>query len=135
MVVAASRTTHSPSGGRRTWTVSSGLMNSHSSQLMTAEMPFPESATASTRCSGVGGSPETTSTFRRVQAVAGPGTNQPPAAKRSSTAGPEDPTLNLDFSHRYRSEDLERDAREQRAVARLGPLERAPQQRGGRPGV
>ena len=165
IVVAASSTTHSPRACRRQVHRSSGLMNSHSSQRMTAEMPFPESATASTRWSRDGGSSGTTPTFRRVQAVAGPGSNQPPAAKRirprgrsrsrgrrrgplapaggaararrpprapprraAATRGPSSrpaaggssasssstvapaapPGLNLDFSHRYGPEDLER---------------------------
>ena len=88
IVVAASRQIHSPRASRRRCTVSSGLMNSHSSHDMTAEMPLPESATASRRWSPVGSSPSTTGTASRVQAVAGPLSFQPPAAKRSSTAAP-----------------------------------------------
>jgi hypothetical protein len=61
-------------------------MNIQSPNGSTPLTPFPESATASTRCSAVGASPATTGTRRRVHAVAGPGTSQPPSVKRNSTA-------------------------------------------------
>jgi hypothetical protein len=48
--------------------------------------PLPESATASSRCTGLGGSPGTIPTRRRVHTAAGPGVLQSPRAKRHSTA-------------------------------------------------
>ena len=48
----ASRHTHSPTGRRNRWTVSSVLMNRYSSGDVTELSPFPESAATRTRASG-----------------------------------------------------------------------------------
>ena len=50
--VTASTPTHSPSGGRSRWTVSSVLMNRYSRQSSTALTPLPTSATTIRRSSG-----------------------------------------------------------------------------------
>ena len=61
-VVAASRHTHSPAGGRSTWTVSSVLRNPHSAGSSSAETPEAESTHDSSRWTGDIGSPSTRST-------------------------------------------------------------------------
>ena len=50
--VTASRQTHSPPGIRCRWTLRSTLMNRYRRQSRVALTPLPESAAASTRCSG-----------------------------------------------------------------------------------
>ena len=84
-VVSASRQTHSPSGGRRTWTVSSVLRNPHSRGSKTALTPEAESAQVTSRWTGETGSPSTRS-GGRIQTTPGPGSARSPVIHRQSTA-------------------------------------------------
>ena len=65
--VVASIAIHSPSGRRSRWIPSSTLMNTHSVQSRTWEMPLAASAITSMRSSGEGSSPATSGTRSRVQ--------------------------------------------------------------------
>ena len=49
-------------------------------------MPLPESATTSTRCSGVGSSPVTRGCRIRIQPTPGPDSTNDPEANRNSIA-------------------------------------------------
>ncbi|MDZ7732318.1 MAG: ArsA-related P-loop ATPase [Acidimicrobiia bacterium] len=84
--VAASRPIHSPCGGRKRWTVRSGLMNRYSAKGRAALIPLPKSAAAAARWSGVGSSPATTGTSSRIQSVVGPASSHDPATTRCSVA-------------------------------------------------
>jgi hypothetical protein len=61
-------------------------MNRNELQSSVELTPFPESAAARTRSSGVGSSPSTSGTFMRIQAIAGPGSPKPPLTNRYSIA-------------------------------------------------
>ena len=71
--------TQSPAGGRSRCTLRSVLMKMKPLQSSGALTPLPPSAATSTRCSGVGSSPSTRATRRRIQTVAGPGLEERPA--------------------------------------------------------
>ena len=71
--VTASRQTHSPSGSRSRWTVSSVLMKRCARKSSSALTPLPVSAATSARTSGEGGSSPTSGWRIRSHTTAGPG--------------------------------------------------------------
>ena len=84
-MVSASRQTHSPTGGRTTWTLSSVFMKFHSAGSSAAEAPDAESTQVSRRCSGDICSPGTSGSSGRIQTTAGPGRVTAPSIQHHST--------------------------------------------------